>query len=102
MKITQIAAGSAALKTSRPIGNQAKGNFKPVATAGGAIAGAVVASKIQASAGEVPAVELVYTFVGCQGNDCTKTTQQELDGTGWKKGDRVRVTYGNGVSVVPL
>ncbi len=85
------------------VGNQVKSNaFKPIATTGGAIAGAVVTSKIQGAAGEVPAVQLTYTLLGCQGMDCTKTVEQEVDGTQWKKGDRVRVSYGNGARVNPL
>jgi outer membrane lipoprotein SlyB len=59
------------------IGNQVgKGGGKQVATAGGAVAGAAVSSKVQQSAGEVPAVELTYTLVGCQGAECTRTTVQ--------------------------
>jgi outer membrane lipoprotein SlyB len=79
--------------------------FRPVATAGGAVAGAYAGSKIQATAGEVAAVELTYTFDGCKGADCTKTVVQRIeDGTApaWKPGSRVRVTYGNGARVIPL
>ena len=53
--------------------------FRPVATAGGTVAGAFVGSKITSSAGQVPAVELTYTYDACRGNDCTKTLVQRLE-----------------------
>lgn len=87
--------------------NQVKSNtFRPLATAGGAIGGAYVGQKIQASAGQVPAVELTYTYEGCK-NDCTKTLVQRLEGDtvqAWKVGSRVRVTVGGGTGtrVIPL
>jgi outer membrane lipoprotein SlyB len=86
--------------------NQVKSDsFRPVATAAGAVGGAYVGSKIQSAAGEVAAVELTYTFDGCKGADCTKTVVQRLEddtASAWKRGGRVRVTYGNGARVIPL
>jgi len=87
--------------------NQVKSDsFRPVATAAGAVGGAYVGSKISASAGQVPAVELTYTYENCKDN-CTRTLVQRLEADtpqAWKVGSRVRVTVGggNGTRVIPL
>ncbi len=86
--------------------NQVHSNaFRPVATGFGAVGGAFVGQQITASAGQVPAVELTYTFDGCKGGDCTKTLVQRLEkdtALAWKVGNLVRVTSANGTRVIPL
>lgn len=88
--------------------NQVQSNtFRPVATAAGAVGGAYVGQKITASAGQVPAVELTYTYENCKGGNCTKTLVQRLEADTpqvWKVGSRVRVTVGGGTGtrVIPL